>query len=278
MVDLIKLLKTHKIDFSIFDPLYPSSSDPGAYLSYSATEINIEGNWQMTLGNHGWSGGIYQIPEEVILIQIKNLIEYQSGIEIEISEVIFFRKYSLVGEQINSQEISKIQALHSPSIKTSEIKLLEKDLDYFIRGKKSFLIENITSLISGEIQEFVPESDNSKYYEIWFYHSFDLKYIVLGRENYVIDIAKPEDKTILKAILSNKEFLAENEPEVNKIKQKIEFQFFSDCWVQIEKLIGKPLRCFLIEHGILRGWDVNNRHAVDGELVQDILEKEGLLD
>ena len=57
------------LEFTFYDPLYPSPSDPGAYLSYRPNN----GTWKMTLGNHGWSGGIYEIEPSTICRQLKNL-------------------------------------------------------------------------------------------------------------------------------------------------------------------------------------------------------------
>ncbi len=58
-IELLEFLKSHKLSIEFFDCLYPSPSDPGAYFSYSS----LKNSWEITLGNHGWSGGIYKIDE-----------------------------------------------------------------------------------------------------------------------------------------------------------------------------------------------------------------------
>lgn len=60
LLQLLRTLEKHKNPFYFHDPLYPSISDPGGYFSYSQEGSNSKAYWSMTLGNHGWSGGIYK--------------------------------------------------------------------------------------------------------------------------------------------------------------------------------------------------------------------------
>jgi hypothetical protein len=46
--------------FEIYDAYYPSPSDPGAYICYASYDDSSD-SFSMTLGNHGWTGGIYII-------------------------------------------------------------------------------------------------------------------------------------------------------------------------------------------------------------------------
>lgn len=110
---LIQLLRKHKIDFSVYDFLYPSVSDPGAYISYSQLHNDSEKHWNMTLGNHGWSGGIYQIKESIILKQLENLIQKKLLQEIQTERVVFFSKYKI--EETNRNEIvnKRILEIHT---------------------------------------------------------------------------------------------------------------------------------------------------------------------
>src|ERR1035437_9012508 len=68
-VTLLESMMKDGIRFSFYDATYPSPSDPGAYFSYSPTN----GVWRMTLGNHGWSGGIYEVEAMVISSQLWSL-------------------------------------------------------------------------------------------------------------------------------------------------------------------------------------------------------------
>jgi len=74
--DLFEILEKHKFKFDLFDLQYPQISDEGAYFSYTFDKV-----WKMTLGNHGWSGGIYTIDKNVIINQLTNLIMLENRIK-----------------------------------------------------------------------------------------------------------------------------------------------------------------------------------------------------
>lgn len=110
---LLYILKTNNLSFHFYDVFYPSMSDPGAYLSYSQEKNETKNCWSMTLGNHGWSGGIYHINESTIIIQLGNLVNRKVLNEIKIDNVAFFSHYNIVGSQLNDTENNKILEIHS---------------------------------------------------------------------------------------------------------------------------------------------------------------------
>jgi len=73
---IIDLIKSENWNFKIFDELYPSPSDLGGYLTYSRTKAADNDQWAMSIGNHGWGGGTYQIKETVIVQQICHLAQH----------------------------------------------------------------------------------------------------------------------------------------------------------------------------------------------------------
>lgn len=105
---LLHFLKQRQQRFALYDPLYPS--DPGAYFSYSP-ENAVEGVWQMTLGNHGWSGGIYQIGEQTLCLQLSNLAAKRMLTTIEIEGVTLF-SYALESVSKNSEINQRLRELH----------------------------------------------------------------------------------------------------------------------------------------------------------------------
>lgn len=109
---LLAILRTSKIDFGIYDYLYPSPSDPGAYISYSMDKVLEETNWSMTLGNHSWSGGIYQISEIAIANQLEDIIRKNKMIEIKIVDVAFFRNYSIKNALLSAEIENEIMSIH----------------------------------------------------------------------------------------------------------------------------------------------------------------------
>jgi len=126
ILKMLNILRLHKIAFSLFDNLYPSKSDTGAYISYSQEQNDSENTWSMTLGNHGWSGGIYTIDDNNISIQIKNLISLNLMNRINISNVQFF-KYDKENIDNNLNQNSLIYGIHSNLEKVNS--------DYLIFGK-----------------------------------------------------------------------------------------------------------------------------------------------
>lgn len=110
---LLELIRTNNLSFFIFDKLYPSLSDPGAFLNYSQDQNEVENCWSMTLGNHGWSGGIYTIHENAISIQIHNLIMQKEIKGIQIDNSFFFSQYDKVSLSQNENENTLIYKIHS---------------------------------------------------------------------------------------------------------------------------------------------------------------------
>lgn len=93
ITELLYILRKHKIAFALYDPFYPSPSDPGAYLDYSQEKNEAPNSWSMTLGNHGWSGGIYTISENNIALQIHHLVKSGQIDSISINDVKIFSHY-----------------------------------------------------------------------------------------------------------------------------------------------------------------------------------------
>ncbi|MCS3798479.1 hypothetical protein [Niastella sp. OAS944] len=113
IIALLKILRTHKVPFALYDGYYPSPSDPGAYLSYSQEQNETENAWSMTLGNHRWSGGIYTISENNIALQIHNLVRNNQIDSIEIDKVVFFSHYEKENKDKNRNKNALLYGIHS---------------------------------------------------------------------------------------------------------------------------------------------------------------------
>jgi hypothetical protein len=90
LAELLQGLRECGEDFGFDDERYPSPSDPGACFSYSPSET--AGKWRMTLGNHGWTGGIYEIDDSTICRQLKDLTAKRLIHSIEVGDVSFFSR------------------------------------------------------------------------------------------------------------------------------------------------------------------------------------------
>ena len=108
-VSLLEAMEKDGRDFSLFDPKYPSPSDPGAYLSYSPRK----GKWRMTIGNHGWSGGIYVVEPSAIARQLYDL--YINGLlpELQLEHVHFFSHYKPESDERNAKINELLRAIHA---------------------------------------------------------------------------------------------------------------------------------------------------------------------
>jgi hypothetical protein len=108
IVSLLHSLMVGGMEFAFYDPKYPSPSDPGAYFSYSP----MNGMWRMTLGNHGWSGGIYEIDAPVVANQLWAL--YSTGLlsALELAGVHFFSHYQPESRSENEAMNMKLRGLH----------------------------------------------------------------------------------------------------------------------------------------------------------------------
>jgi hypothetical protein len=107
---LLQVLRECGVDFGFFDEGYPSPSDPGADFSYSPSET--AGKWRMTLGNHGWTGGIYEIDDSTICLQLKDLIARKRLRSVEIGDVCFFSRKPAESASSNRSMNKKLSAIH----------------------------------------------------------------------------------------------------------------------------------------------------------------------
>ncbi len=96
------------MEFSLYDALYPSPSDPGAYLSYRPSN----GTWKMTLGNHGWSGGIYEIEPSTICRELKSLHDKGLLKGLKLGGGSFFSHYPLESQEKSYAMNERLRQIH----------------------------------------------------------------------------------------------------------------------------------------------------------------------
>jgi hypothetical protein len=68
----------------------------------------------MTYGNHGWSGGIYNIKTETVSQQIYNLVSNGALNKIQITDVRFFSHYKIEEKQKSDKKNDEIYFMHTP--------------------------------------------------------------------------------------------------------------------------------------------------------------------
>jgi hypothetical protein len=107
-MQVVKSLMDRGIEFAFYDPTFPSPSDPGAYFSYAP----INGVWRMTLGNHGWSGGIYEIDAPVVANQLRSLYLQGALRALELDGVDFGAHYQSESRSKNDAMNVKLRDLH----------------------------------------------------------------------------------------------------------------------------------------------------------------------
>lgn len=108
---MLRIFNDSKMEFCFYDALYPSMSDPGAYFSYSSIDAG-QGVWRMTFGNHGWSGGIYEIAVQTLGIQILDLIAKKLLTSINVDKVHFSSHYQLESASKNKDMNKKLLTIH----------------------------------------------------------------------------------------------------------------------------------------------------------------------
>ena len=97
--------------FEIYDSFYPSPSDPGAYISY-ANYDSCKNTWEMTLGNHGWSGGVYCVENSVVVDQLLHISTKEKAIELITKGAVFFSHYEAEPEEKNTEMNLKLAEIH----------------------------------------------------------------------------------------------------------------------------------------------------------------------
>jgi hypothetical protein len=147
-----------------------------------------------------------------------------------------------------------------------------------LEPRRNELVDALKKVVTGEEPSYIFDYAKEKHYQIWFYNPLDLNYIFIGDNNFVVNISKKDDEFQLQEFRKTYELLNHEagnlRPDFSDILREIEFEFFSDCWHDLETQLSTKLRCFLIEYGIIRGLDVNNRTRIDGEKIGDVLRNE----
>lgn len=105
---LLSSMMENGTEFAFFDTDYPSPSDPGAYFNYSPRG----GEWRMSLGNHGWSGGIYVIETEVVCRQLQKLNSKGALEALTIDGVLFARHYKPETPLQNQEMNARLKEIH----------------------------------------------------------------------------------------------------------------------------------------------------------------------
>lgn len=111
IVTVLNELKETGKAFEIYDPYYPSPSDPGAYMGYLYQGSDAQ-SFDMTLGNHGWSGGIYQINEDLIVNQFLHIARTHNGLRIKIEKAQFFSHHAKESVSNNKKMNTMLAEIH----------------------------------------------------------------------------------------------------------------------------------------------------------------------
>jgi len=106
---LIQILRRANATITLHDRRYPSP--PGAFMDYSQEKAAPE-RWSMTLGNHGWTGGIYQIDDETIALQIHDVFNRGRRPKLQIEGGTIFSHYDQENATRNKKMIQALRELH----------------------------------------------------------------------------------------------------------------------------------------------------------------------
>jgi phenylalanyl-tRNA synthetase alpha subunit len=88
-------------------------SDPGGYFYYTQEQNELKKYWNMTVANHGWSGGIYKIEERNIVCQIIDLLEQKHINSIQINKSQNLAQYEKVNIDRSRNENAFLFTLHN---------------------------------------------------------------------------------------------------------------------------------------------------------------------
>jgi hypothetical protein len=108
---LLDALRNEGLEFRFHDPLYMDEED-GAYFSYRPGSEPSRAVWEMTLGNHGWSGGIYEVDSAVLCRQLKGLHDRGLLEEVGLERVCFFAHYPRQDTEANLRLNQELRELH----------------------------------------------------------------------------------------------------------------------------------------------------------------------
>ncbi|QQS04428.1 MAG: hypothetical protein IPK50_19380 [Fibrobacterota bacterium] len=95
-----------------FDGCYPDADDAGAVFGYSPEPSSDGFVWNMTLGNHGRSGRIYQVGAEDLIQQAMSLVRKEMLPRLQVSQVTFFSHHPLEGREKSRAKFLEIMEAH----------------------------------------------------------------------------------------------------------------------------------------------------------------------
>lgn len=106
---LLEILEEWRADFDFCDPVYPSPSDPGVSMSYTKVGA-ADGYWRLWCGSHGWSSGYFDVPNNLIVRELHNVIVNHG-----VSRFTFRRQRKSDDSAVNDEQMQALLArLHPP--------------------------------------------------------------------------------------------------------------------------------------------------------------------
>ena len=80
-------------------------------MAYAQTKAQ-PGRWSMSLGNHGWSGGIYQIDDQTLAQQLFSLNQHGHLHQLRIDQGRLFANYTIEDEEKSQGMMKQLRTIH----------------------------------------------------------------------------------------------------------------------------------------------------------------------
>ncbi len=124
---------------------------------------------------------------------------------------------------------------------------------------------------------FKPYRINPKHYILTIYDPLELYYVLLGRENLLINLNFTEKEEVNKNLIRHLELDDNNidsiyDREVVWLKREIEYEFLRRCLTQIELKIKDKIQLYITQHLTEVSFDISNMKSINAEYLWKNLE------
>lgn len=141
---------------------------------------------------------------------------------------------------------------------------LESD---FLRKYSSSFVDEFLSILNNQQSNFIPFNNSPKHYTLSIYEPLNLTYVVLGKQNYVINLNYLEDNQLTELIDSYCKF---NNIDETTFRRKIEYLFLNSCQKKISRIVGEKFQLYLTQHITEVSFNITDMSPI---LCDDLMEQ-----
>lgn len=158
-----------------------------------------------------------------------------------------------------------------------EKEYIAKINDQYLKKYQGKFNSYLLLAIENSIDEFEPYRLNPKHYILSIYDPLELYYVLLGRENFAMNLNFAEKEEIDKSLIRHLKLDEDNVDSIYSreaiwLKREIEYEFLRRCLTQIEFQIKSKIQLYITQHLTEVSFDILNMKSINAEYLWGNLE------